>query len=53
MALPTPILETFLRVARSLGLLDALEAALDPRNTDVRRLWADEQLPIRVRHRKG
>ncbi|MCU1482388.1 MAG: helix-turn-helix domain protein [Subtercola sp.] len=45
-------LETFLRVVRSLGLLDTLEAAVDPYNTDVGRLRADEQLPDRVRHRK-
>lgn len=45
-------LETFLRVSRSLGLLDALEVALDPYKTDVGRLRADEQLPDRIRHRK-
>jgi len=49
----TANLETFLRVARSLGLLDTLEKALDPYNTDVGRLRADEQLPIRVRHKKA
>lgn len=49
----TASLETFLRVARSLGMLELLETAVDPYNTDVGRLRADEQLPLRVRHRKA
>jgi transcriptional regulator with XRE-family HTH domain len=48
----TSSLETFLRVARVLGMLDRLEAALDPYTTDVGRLRMDEQLPERVRQRK-
>ena len=46
-------LENLLRVARALGLLDELASALDPYETDVGRLRADEALPIRVRHSKA
>ena len=42
-------LETFLRVARILGLLDGVVAAADPLNTPVGRLRADEDTPLRVR----
>lgn len=42
-------LENTLRVARALGVLDQLAAALDPYSTDVGRLRADEKLPQRVR----
>ncbi len=42
-------LETILRVARVLGVLDDIVAAFDPYNSDVGRLRADEQLPRRVR----
>lgn len=45
-------LENLLRVARALGLLDNLREALDPFNSDVGRLRAEEQLPKRVRARK-
>jgi transcriptional regulator with XRE-family HTH domain len=45
-------LENLLRVARALGVLDALTDALDPYATDVGRLRADESLPERVRHRR-
>jgi transcriptional regulator with XRE-family HTH domain len=44
-------LETVLRVARALGILDALPRAVDPYESDVGRLRADEQLPQRVRPR--
>ena len=44
-------LETVLRVARALGMLDAIAASLDPYATDVGRLRADEALPQRVRSR--
>ncbi len=44
--------ETLLRVLRSLGILDVLPRALDPYETDVGRLRADEHLPARVRPRK-
>lgn len=42
-------LENTLRVARALGVLDKLAAALDPYATDVGRLRTDERLPTRVR----
>ena len=44
-------LENLLRIARALGVLDELTAALDPMGSDVGRLRADEQLPDRVRPR--
>jgi transcriptional regulator with XRE-family HTH domain len=44
--------ENLLRVLRALGILDAVPEALDPYETDVGRLRADEQLPQRVRPRK-
>jgi len=44
-------LEALLRVARALGVLDELAAALDPYRSDVGRLRADERLPQRVRRR--
>ena len=44
--------ETVLRVARALGVLDQLVASLDPYESDVGRLRADEVLPERVRHAK-
>ena len=45
-------LENVLRVARALGVLEALTDALDPYATDLGRLRADEGLPSRVRHRR-
>ncbi len=42
-------LENVLRVARALGVLDGIADALDPYNSDVGRMRADELLPIRVR----
>lgn len=43
--------ENLLRVLRALGVLDALPRAIDPYETDIGRLRADEQLPRRVRPR--
>lgn len=42
-------LDSVLRVARALGVLDSLVESLDPYATDVGRLRADEALPERVR----
>jgi transcriptional regulator with XRE-family HTH domain len=42
-------LENLLRVARALGVLDMMVAALDPYATDLGRLRAQESLPERVR----
>ena len=42
-------MENLLRVARALGVLDPLVAALDPFATDLGRLRAQESLPKRVR----
>ena len=42
-------LESFLRVARILGLMDGVVGATDPLNTPVGRLRADEDTPLRVR----
>ncbi len=44
-------LEALLRVARALGVLDDIVKALDPYQSDVGRLRAEEQLPQRVRRR--
>ena len=41
--------ENLLRVARALGVLDRLTAALDPYATDLGKLRAQESLPERVR----
>lgn len=41
--------ETFLRIARILGLLGGVEKATDPLNTPIGRLRADEDTPQRVR----
>ncbi len=46
-------LENVLRVARALGVLDALAGSIDPYDTDVGRLRADEQLPQRGRSSTG
>jgi len=43
--------ENLLRVLRALGVLEGLPRALDPYETDLGRLRADEQLPRRVRPR--
>jgi transcriptional regulator with XRE-family HTH domain len=42
-------LESVLRVARALGVLDSLATALDPYATDVGRMRSEEALPERVR----
>ena len=42
-------MESALRVARALGVLDLLVAALDPYATDEGRLRSQEALPERVR----
>ena len=42
-------LENAFRVARAIGVLDKLAAALDPYATDVGRLRTEERLPERVR----
>jgi transcriptional regulator with XRE-family HTH domain len=42
-------LENLLRIARALGVLDQVVAAVDPMSDDIGRLRADEQLPQRVR----
>jgi len=41
--------DVILRVARALGVLERLEDALDPLDTDLGRARADERLPQRVR----
>jgi transcriptional regulator with XRE-family HTH domain len=41
-----------LNVLRALGLLDKTLEAIDPYNSDLGRMQADQQLPKRVRHRK-
>jgi transcriptional regulator with XRE-family HTH domain len=46
-------LESTLRVARALGVLDTLASAIDPYKTDVGRLRSEESLPQRVRHRSA
>jgi transcriptional regulator with XRE-family HTH domain len=47
-----PTLESVLRIARALGVMDQLAASVDPYESDVGRLRADEALPTRVRHPK-
>ena len=44
-------IESLVRVARALGVLDQLTAAMDPLSTDVGRLRAAEVLPVRVRRK--
>lgn len=45
-------LENSLRIMRALGLVDVVSRALDPYESEVGRLRADEQLPQRVRPRR-
>ncbi|WP_066585161.1 helix-turn-helix domain-containing protein [Cellulomonas timonensis] len=45
-------LESVLRVARALGMLDQITAAADPLSSDVGRLRAAEKLPTRVRRKE-
>jgi transcriptional regulator with XRE-family HTH domain len=42
-------LENVLRILRALGVLESVPRALDPYETDVGRLRAEEHLPQRVR----
>lgn len=42
--------ESLLRVTRALGIMDTLVSAVDPYNSDVGRLRAEETLPKRIRH---
>ena len=42
-------LENVVRVVRALGLVDTLVSAIDPYESDLGRLRADEALPDRVR----
>ena len=44
-------LENLLRVLRSLGILESFLRSLDPYESDLGRLRADQQLPERVRHK--
>jgi transcriptional regulator with XRE-family HTH domain len=44
-------LENTLRILRALGILDGVVRAVDPYESDIGRLRADEQLPQRVRPR--
>lgn len=46
---PTISTTAFLEVARSLGLLDALTASIDPLNSDLGRARAIDKLPRRIR----
>ena len=43
-------LETFLRVAMTLGLLDGIVDATDPLSTPLGRVLAEEDVPQRVRY---
>lgn len=45
-------LENVLRVLRGLGILDGVTRALDPYESDIGRLRANEHLPQRVRPKK-
>lgn len=45
-------MENLFRILRALGVLDALPKAVDPYESDIGRLRADEQLPERVRPRR-
>ncbi|MDR1016911.1 MAG: helix-turn-helix domain-containing protein [Coriobacteriales bacterium] len=44
--------ESFLSVCSSLGILDKLLDALDPYNSDLGRIRADQALPKRIRQKK-
>jgi transcriptional regulator with XRE-family HTH domain len=46
-------MENLLRVARALGVLDTLVAAVDPYTTDWGRLRLQDSLPERVRPRRA
>jgi transcriptional regulator with XRE-family HTH domain len=49
---PSVSVETVLNVATMLGILDRVCDAFDPYETDYGRLFADKQLPQRVRNRQ-
>lgn len=42
-------MENLLRVLRGLGIIESLEQALDPYESDVGRLRSEQRLPARVR----
>lgn len=42
-------LESVLRVSRALGILDAITDAIDPYQSDMGRMRADQALPQRIR----
>lgn len=42
--------ENLLRVLRGLGILETLSRAVDPYESDIGRLRAEQRLPERVRH---
>lgn len=44
--------ETLLRVAKALGVLESLASSVNPYATDVGRMRMEEALPKRVRRRK-
>lgn len=44
-------IEIFLGIAHALGILDSIPRAIDPYESDVGRMRADERLPQRVRPR--
>jgi transcriptional regulator with XRE-family HTH domain len=44
--------ENVLRVLNALGVLDAVSRAVDPYETDLGRMRADDQLPRRIRPRE-
>jgi hypothetical protein len=44
--------ENVLRILRALGIQDLMTDALDPLQSDIGRLRAEEQLPARVRPRR-
>lgn len=45
-------METFLRVARALGVLDEIVRVIDPMSSDVGRLRSADALPTRVRRKE-
>lgn len=49
---PSVSFETFLRVCRVVSVLDRISEAVDPYETDLGRIRADQSLPQRVRRPK-
>ena len=49
---PSVSFETFLRVCQGVGMLDKIPEAVDPYETDLGRIRADQSLPQRVRKPK-